>query len=529
MDKPNLNNTHKTELRKAVMAIANKNRGKLNSYEFAPYVFGALFYRFLSTKITNYINEQEQDVQNYNYELDFETFSDENISNNSDIKETVKYIADDLGYFIKPSDLFNNVLKKVDTNENLNQDLRRIFVSIVESSKGKDSEEDFEGLFDTFDFNKSALGNNLSEKNEFFAYILKEINNIPIDSVEDSGIDVFGEVYEYLISAYGNDSNREAGAYFTPETVSVLLSKIVTNGKTEIDSIYDPTCGTGSLLLQTRKIHGEGFVKNGYFGQEIKNESYNLARMNMFLHDLNFTEFKIRLGDTLKEPYFVNQKFEAVVSNPPYSLKWNLDKNPVLLQDERFQNAGVLAPSSKADLAFVLHSLHYLSAKGVAAIVCFPGVFHRGGAEQKIRQYLVENNYIDTIIELPQNLFFGTGISTYILVMKKNKQNDRNIMFINASKLFKKEGKHNILTDENIAQIIDLFSSRKEEQYLSKIVTPDEIKENNYNLSVSNYVEIENTKPVIDIKELNAKIKATSKKINELRAEIDQIIEELES
>nr|WP_262337572.1 type I restriction-modification system subunit M [Mycoplasma nasistruthionis] len=419
MDKPNLNNTHKDVLRKAVMAIANKNRGKLNSYEFAPYVFGALFYRFLSTKITNHINNQFSD--DYNYETDFETFSDENIQK-PEIKETIKMIADELGYFIKPADLFNNVLKKVDTNENLNQDLRSIFVSIVESSKGKDSEGDFEGLFDTFDFNKSALGNNLSEKNAFFAYILKEISNIPIDSVHDSEIDVFGEVYEYLISAYGNDSNREAGAYFTPETVSILLSKIVTNGKTEIENIYDPTCGTGSLLLQTRKLYGERFVKKGYFGQEIKNESYNLARMNMFLHDLNFTEFTISLGDTLKDPDFKDDKFEAIVSNPPYSLKWNLDKNPVLLQDPRFQNAGVLAPSSKADLAFVLHSLHHLSPKGVAAIVCFPGVFHRGGAEQKIRQYLVENNYIDTIIELPQNLFLVLEFQhTFLLWRKINK------------------------------------------------------------------------------------------------------------
>ena len=366
------------------------------------------------------------------------------------------------------------------------------------------------------------------EKNNRLKDILKGIAGINFGNFKNNDIDAFGDAYEYLISNYASNAGKSGGEFFTPQTVSKLLARLVMDGKTNINKVYDPTCGSGSLLLQMKKQFDEHIIDEGFFGQEINMTNFNLARMNMFLHNVNYNNFSIKRGDTLINPLHRDEKpFDAIVSNPPYSIKWVGDADPTLINDERFAPAGKLAPKSYADYAFIMHSLSYLSSKGRAAIVCFPGIFYRKGAEKTIRQYLIENNFIDCVIQLPENLFFGTSIATCILVMAKNKTENK-ILFIDASKEFKKETNNNILEEKNISAIVEEFRNRTEKEYFSRYVDRAEIVENDYNLSVSTYVEKEDTREVIDIKVLNKEIEETVKKIDKLRASINEIVKELE-
>ena len=349
-----------------------------------------------------------------------------------------------------------------------------------------------------------------------------------LGSYQDNTIDAFGDAYEFLMGMYASNAGKSGGEYYTPQEVSELLTKITIDGKKEVNKVYDPACGSGSLLLKFAKILGKDNVRQGFFGQEINITTYNLCRMNMWLHDIEYTDFDIAHGDTLAEPlHWDDEPFEAIVSNPPYSIKWEGNANPVLISDERFAPAGVLAPKSKADLAFIMHSLSWLATNGTAAIVCFPGVMYRGGAEQKIRKYLIDNNYVECIIQLPDNLFFGTSIATCIMVLKRNKT-ENNTLFIDASKEFVKVTNNNKLSEENIQNILNVYRERKDKEYYAAVVPNEKIGENSYNLSVSSYVEQEDTREKIDINKLNKEIKEIVAREEKLRAEIDKIIAEIE-
>lgn len=519
--KENLETVQRAELHRKIWAIADDVRGAVDGWDFKQYILGILFYRFISENITEFFNEAEHEAGDL--EFDYAEISDEEAE--QDFRPNT---VEDKGFFILPSQLFKNVVKTAKNNENLNTDLANIFKDIEGSAVGFQSEDDIKGLFEDVDTTSNRLGGTVAEKNKRLADILTGIGEINFGDFKSNDIDAFGDAYEYLISNYASNAGKSGGEFFTPQTVSKLLARIVMEGKTNINKVYDPTCGSGSLLLQMKKQFDEHIIDEGFFGQEINMTNFNLARMNMFLHNVNYNNFSIRRGDTLINPLHGDEKpFDAIVSNPPYSIKWIGDKDPTLISDERFAPAGKLAPKSYADYAFILHSLFYLSSQGRAAIVCFPGIFYRKGAEKTIRQYLVDNNFIDCVIQLPENLFFGTSIATCVLVMAKNKTENK-ILFIDASKEFKKETNNNILEEENIQAIVEEFKNREEKEYFSRYVDIDEIVENDYNLSVSTYVEKEDTREKIDIKVLNKEIDETVKKIDELRASINEIVRELE-
>lgn len=503
-------------LQRQIWQIANEVRGSVSGWEFKQYVLGTLFYRFISENFTNYIEGGDASVN-------YADLSDEVIT--EDIKVDATKTK---GYFIYPSQLFANIVKGANTNESLNTDLASIFSDIESSANGYPSEPDIKGLFADFDTTSINLGRSVKDKNKRLSAVLKGVAALDFGDFNSSQIDLFGDAYEFLISNYAANAGKSGGEYFTPQYVSKLLSLIAMHKQTSVNKIYDPAAGSGSLLLQAKKHFDAHIIDEGFFGQEINHTTYNLARMNMFLHNINYDKFNIQLGDTLLEPHFGDEKpFDAIVSNPPYSVKWIGSDDPTLINDERFAPAGVLAPKSKADFAFVLHSLSYLSSKGRAAIVCFPGIFYRGGAEQKIRKYLVENNYVETVISLAPNLFFGTGIAVNILVLSKHKT-DTTTQFIDASGLFKKDGNNNILTDEHIKQIMSVFDSKENVDHLAKSVLYEDIAANDYNLSVSSYVEVKDTREAIDIKAVNAEIKNTVAKIDQLRTDIDAIVGEIE-
>ncbi len=504
------------KLQRQIWQIANEVRGSIDGWDFKQYVLGALFYRFISE---NFAKFMEADDESINYASLPDSVITQEIKHDS-IKTK--------GYFIYPSQLFENVVKNADTNENLNTDLAKIFSDIENSANGYPSESDIKGLFADFDTTSNRLGSTVADKNKRLAAVLKGVASLDFGEFQDNHIDLFGDAYEYLISNYAANAGKSGGEFFTPQSVSKLIAKLALFNQKEVNKIYDPACGSGSLLLQAKKQFDEHIIQDGFFGQEINHTTYNLARMNMFLHNINYDKFEIKLGDTLTNPAFLDDlPFDAIVSNPPYSIKWIGIDDPTLINDERFAPAGVLPPKSKADFAFILHSLYYLSPKGRAAIVTFPGIFYRGGAEKKIREYLVENNYIETVIALAPNLFFGTSIAVNILVLSKHKT-DTKVQFIDASEFYKKETNNNVLKDEHIEKILNLFADKKDEKYIVKMADIDEIKENDFNLSVSAYVEAKDTREKIDIKKLNEEIKETVKKIDVLRDEIDNIIEEIE-
>lgn len=508
----------RAELHRRIWQIANDVRGSVDGWDFKQYVLGALFYRFISENFADYIEAGDDSVN-------YAQFDDANPILDAIKDDTIKA----KGFFIYPSQLFVNVAKNAHTNPDLNTDLANIFSAIESSASGYASENDIKGLFADFDTTSNRLGNTVADKNKRLAAVLKGVAELDFGDFNDNQIDLFGDAYEFLISNYAANAGKSGGEFFTPQHVSKLIAKLALYGQSTVNKIYDPACGSGSLLLQAKKQFDDHVIEEGFFGQEINHTTYNLARMNMFLHNINYDKFHIELGDTLLNPQLQNDKpFDAIVSNPPYSVKWIGSDNPVLINDERFAPAGVLAPKSKADFAFILHALNYLSARGRAAIVSFPGIFYRGGAEQKIRQYLVDNNYVETVIALAPNLFFGTSIAVNILVLSKHKPDNRT-QFIDASSLFKKETNNNILTDEHIDAIMRLFADKVDVAHQAVMVDYETIKANEYNLAVSSYVEAKDTREVIDISVLNSEIKTTVAKIDELRRQIDEIIEEIEA
>ena len=508
------------ELHRAIWAIADDLRGSVDGWDFKNYVLGTMFYRFISEKLANYVNRGEIDAGNPDF--DYAQLSDD------EAEEARHGLIEEQGFFLLPSELFCNVRKNAPHDDNLNETLERIFNHIEDSAKGSVSEDSFSGLFDDFDVNSNKLGSTVAKRNERLVKLLNGVAEMKLGDVKNHDIDAFGDAYEYLMSMYASNAGKSGGEFFTPSDVSELLTRLGTVGKTEINKVYDPACGSGSLLLKAEKVLGREAVRNGFFGQEINITTYNLCRINMFLHDVSFDKFDIACDDTLINPrHWDEEPFELIVSNPPYSIKWAGDDNPLLINDPRFSPAGVLAPKSKADLAFIMHSLSWLAPNGSAAIVCFPGIMYRGGAEQKIRKYLIDNNFIDCIIQLPSNLFFGTGIATCIMVMKKGKS-DNKTLFIDASNECIKITNNNKLTEENIQRIVDTYASREEVEHFAHLASYDEIKEQDYNLSVSTYVEAEDTREKIDIVKLNAEIKEIVKREDELRAEIEKIIAEIE-
>ena len=516
----NRNIREREELHKAIWSIADDLRGSVDGWDFKQYILGIMFYRYISENITNYINEGEQKAGDINF--DYAKLTDEEA-------ETIRSeMLNEKGFFILPSELFANVCKSAKDDENLNETLERIFNNIENSAKGAESEEDFAGLFDDIDVNSNKLGATVAKRNDKLVKILDGIANIPLGNYKDNSIDAFGDAYEFLMSMYASNAGKSGGEFYTPQEVSELLTKLAIVGKTTVNKVYDPACGSGSLLLKSAKILGKENVRNGFYGQEINLTTYNLCRINMFLHDIDYDKFDIACEDTLVSPeHWDDEPFEVIVSNPPYSIKWAGDDNAVLINDPRYSPAGVLAPKSKADFAFIMHSLSWLATNGTASIVCFPGILYRGGAEQKIRKYLIDNNFVDCIIQLPDKLFFGTSIATCIMVLKKSKK-DNSTLFIDATKECVKVTNNNKLTDENIENIVKIFADRKDIDYVSKLVSNKEIGENDYNLSVSTYVEKEDTREKIDIDVLNKKIDEIVERENVLREEIKKIIKEIE-
>lgn len=512
------NTKQREELQAAIWKIANEVRGAVDGWDFKQFVLGTLFYRFISENFVLFMENGDESI-------DYTHWPDEQLSQ-KDIHEVTK----EKGYFIYPSQLFSHIAKNANTNPNLNTDLAAIFTAIEGSANGYDSEHDIKGLFADFDTTSNRLGNTVEEKNRRLAAVIKGVESLDFGNFEDNEIDLFGDAYEFLISNYAANAGKSGGEFFTPQNVSNLIARLAILGQETVNKIYDPACGSGSLLLQAKKLFGEYFSEEGFFGQEINHTTYNLARMNMFLHNINYVKFDIALGDTLLHPQYGDQKpFDAIVSNPPYSVNWVGSDDPTLINDDRFAPAGVLAPKSKADFAFVLHSLNYLSARGRAAIICFPGIFYRGGAEQKIRKYLVDNNFVESVISLPPNLFYGTSIAVNILVLSKHKT-EPNTQFIDASgeDFFKKETNNNVLLPEHIDRILEIFGNKEEVQYVATSVDNAQIAENDYNLSVSSYVEAEDKREIIDINKLNTEVTETVKRIDTLRADIDEIIKELE-
>lgn len=508
------------ELHRAIWAIADELRGAVDGWDFKNYVLGTMFYRYISENLSDYITCGERAAGDTGF--DYVTMPDE------DAECAREGLVQEKGFFILPSELFCNVCARAKDDENLNETLETVFRHIEESAKGSEAESDFEGLFDDFDVNSNKLGATVAKRNEKLVKLLSGVAEMNLGDVKGHDIDAFGDAYEYLMTMYASNAGKSGGEFFTPADVSELLTRLGTVGKTEINKVYDPACGSGSLLLKAEKVLGKDAIRNGFYGQEINITTYNLCRINMFLHDVGFDKFNIACEDTLISPqHWDDEPFELIVSNPPYSIKWAGDSNPLLINDPRFAPAGVLAPKSKADMAFIMHSLSWLAANGTAAIVCFPGIMYRGGAEKKIRKYLVDNNFIDCVIQLPSNLFFGTPIATCIMVMKKNKTDNR-ILFIDASSECVKVTNNNKLTAENIARIVDVFAKHEEIPHFSQLAEYQDIVDNEYNLSVSTYVEAKDTREKVDIVKLNEEIREIVAREDHLREEIDRIIAEIE-
>jgi type I restriction enzyme M protein len=509
----------RAELQAKIWRIANDVRGSVDGWDFKQFVLGALFYRFISENFTLYIEAGDESI-------DYSKLKDEIIT--PEIKDDAIKTK---GYFIYPSQLFKNVAKAANTNPNLNTDLKAIFDAIESSANGYPSEHDIKGLFADFDTTSTRLGNTVENKNSRLASVLKGVEELNFGHFEDNQIDLFGDAYEFLISNYAANAGKSGGEFFTPQHVSKLIAQLAMHKQDKVNKIYDPAAGSGSLLLQAKKHFDNHIIEEGFYGQEVNHTTYNLARMNMFLHNINYDKFNIALGDTLRNPHYGDEKpFDAIVSNPPYSINWIGDGDPTLINDDRFAPAGVLAPKSKADFAFVLHCLSYLSSKGRAAIVCFPGIFYRGGAEQKIRKYLVDNNFVETIISLSPNLFYGTPIAVTILVLSKHKTENKT-QFIDASgeTFFKKVTNNNLLEDKHIEKIMEIFDSKEDVEYVAKTIDNSKIAENDYNLSVSSYVVTKDHREQFDILELNTEVSKTVEKIERLRADIDSIINEIEA
>lgn len=464
------------ELHRAIWSIADDLRGAVDGWDFKNYVLGTMFYRYISENLTNYINDGERKAGNKDFDYVF--------MEDKDAEEAREGLVEEKGFFILPSELFCNVRSKASEDEDLNETLERVFRHIEESAQGTSSEGQFAGLFDDFDVNSNKLGATVAKRNEKLVKLLNGVAAMNLGDVKQHDIDAFGDAYEYLMTMYASNAGKSGGEFFTPADVSELLARLGTVGKTEINKVYDPACGSGSLLLKAEKILGKDAIRNGFYGQEINITTYNLCRINMFLHDVEFDKFDIACEDTLTNPqHWDEEPFELIVSNPPYSIKWAGDSDPLLINDPRFAPAGVLAPKSKADMAFIMHSLSWLAPNGTAAIVCFPGIMYRGGAERKIRKYLIDNNFVDCVIQLPSNLFYGTSIATCIMVLKRGKK-DSKTLFIDATNEYIKVTNNNKLTTDNINHIVDAFAGHLEESHFSRLVSYNEITDNDYNLPI---------------------------------------------
>ena len=515
----NVKEQERAELHRTIWGIANDLRGSVDGWDFKQYVLGMLFYRYISENLSAYVDRDERAAGNADFR--YAALSD------ADAESARGDLVRTKGFFILPSQLFENVRARASKDENLNETLSAIFRAIEASSQGTESEDDFRGLFDDLDVNSNKLGATVAKRNEKLVKLMDGVGEMKLGGFQDNTIDAFGDAYEFLMGMYASNAGKSGGEFFTPQEVSELLTRLAVNGKTSVNKVYDPACGSGSLLLKAAKVLGRDNVRQGFYGQEINLTTYNLCRINMFLHDIGYEKFDIRNGDTLTDPaHWDDEPFEAIVSNPPYSIKWEGDANPVLINDPRFAPAGVLAPKSKADLAFVMHALAWLAPNGTAAIVSFPGIMYRGGAEQKIRQYLVDNNFVEAVIQLPDNLFFGTSIATCILVLKKGKR-DNSVLFIDATKECVKVTNNNKLTDANIANVLKAFADRQTVKHFAALVPHEDIAAQDYNLSVSTYVEQEDTREKIDIVQLEAELEEIVKRENELRKAIDQIVKEL--
>ena len=520
MSVDNRKEQERAELHRTIWGIANDLRGSVDGWDFKQYVLGMLFYRYISENLSTYINNGEHAAgdASFNYAM----LSDD------DAKQARDDLVSTKGFFILPSELFENVREHTAKDVNLNETLESIFKNIESSAQGTDSEANFKGLFDDIDVNSNKLGATVAKRNEKLVKLIDGVADMKLGDYKDNTIDAFGDAYEFLMGMYASNAGKSGGEYFTPQEVSELLTHIALVGKTDVNKVYDPACGSGSLLLKAAKILGRENVRLGFFGQEINITTFNLCRINMFLHDIDYDKFDIALGDTLTDPlHWDDEPFEAIVSNPPYSIKWAGDDNPLLINDPRFSSAGILAPKSKADLAFIMHSLSWLATNGTAAIVCFPGVLYRSGAEQKIRKYLIDNNYIDCVIQLPSNLFFGTSIATCIMVLKKSKS-DNSTLFIDASREFIKVTNNNKMTPEHIEKIVAAYTNRETVEHFTRLVPNSEISEQNYSLSISSYVEQKDTREAINIAELNAEIERIVTREDILRREINAIIAEIE-
>lgn len=516
-----INNTkeqERAELHRAIWQIANDLRGAVDGWDFKQYVLGVLFYRFISENLTQHLNDEKSEGANFDYaKLDDKTAE-------FGRKETVI----EKGFYILPSELFVNVRKNARNDANLNETLSSVFNNIENSAKGFDSEDDLRGLFDDLDVNSNKLGSTVEKRNQKLVKLLEAIGDLKLGEYGDNTIDAFGDAYEFLMTMYASNAGKSGGEFFTPQEVSELLAEITTVGKKEVNKVYDPCCGSGSLLLKFAKVLGKENVRQGFYGQEINLTTYNLCRINMFLHDINYSKFDIAHGDTLTDPkHWDDEPFDAIVSNPPYSIHWDGDSNPLMINDPRFSPAGVLAPKSKADLAFTMHMLSWLSTSGTAAIVEFPGVLYRGGVEAKIRKYLIDNNYVDAVIQLPPDLFFGTTIATCVIILKKSKK-DNKTLFIDASAEFVRGGNKNKLSEDNRKKILDAFIARKDDDHFAKLIDNKKIAEGDYNIVVSSYVEQKDTREVVDIKELNKEIERIVSRQNELRTAIDKIVADIE-
>lgn len=511
----------RAELHKTIWKIANDLRGSVDGWEFKAYVLGSIFYRFISENMCDYIHHLMEDAGQPDF--DYATISDEMAEN------IRKKMVEEKGYFILPSQLFQNVVKKVDKDENLNEHLISIFRSIEASAVGTPSEEDLRGLFSDFKVDNASLGSTVIKRNKLIGKVLWTVSQMDLGSkYNDTNNDTFGDTYEFLMQMYASQAGKSGGEYFTPQEVSELLARLASFNNPNIQKVYDPACGSGSLLLKFAKILGKNNPNLKYYGQEINPTTYNLCRINMFLHNVNYDNFDICLEDTLLKPQHMDEApFDAIVSNPPYSLKWEGKENPLLINDERYAPAGVLAPKSAADLAFTMHILWHLSEQGTAAIVEFPGVLYRGGAEYRIREYLIKHNYVDTVIQLPANLFYGVNIATCIIVLKKSAKTDNNVLFIDASTLYIKEGNKNVLTNMVQGNIMDLYADRKDVDYLAKLVKNDDVLNNGCILSVSAYVEQKEIREMIDITEVNAKLSNLVNDGYKLNTQIEDIIMKL--
>lgn len=517
---PTTKEGQRAELHKTIWRIANDLRGSVDGWDFKSYVLGMLFYRFISENLSAYINAGEHKAGDPGFNYAVLPDSQAEFGRTETVAEK--------GFYILPSELFQNVRERASHDANLNETLARVFKNIEGSAVGTGSEDDIKGLFDDLDVNSSKLGQTVAKRNEKLVKLLDAIGDLPLGNFEDNSIDLFGDAYEYLMQMYASSAGKSGGEYYTPQEVSELLARITVVGKSQVNKVYDPAVGSGSLLLKFDKVLGKGNVRQGFYGQEINLTTYNLARINMFLHDINYEKFNLAHGDTLIDPaHWDDEPFEAIVSNPPYSIKWDGDANPLLINDPRFAPAGVLAPKSKADLAFTMHILSWLAVNGTAAIVEFPGVLYRSGAEQKIRKYLIDNNYVDAVIQLPPDLFFGTTIATCIIVLKKSK-NDSAVLFIDASAEFARSGNKNKLTKSHQQAILKAFTSRVDIEHFAKLVSNEAIGANAYNIAVTSYVEAEDTHEIVDITELNAEIFRIVTRQQELRISIDEIVADLE-